>query len=73
MNILITSAGQRVSLVKAFKKELITVFKDGKVYTVDMNPSLSPACIVSDGYEKVKKVDEVDYIFVFQVLNQAHF
>lgn len=62
MNILITSAGQRVSLVKAFKKELITVFKDGKVYTVDMNPSLSPACIVSDGYKKVNKVDDVDYI-----------
>ncbi|HBK83900.1 MAG TPA: carbamoyl phosphate synthase large subunit, partial [Flavobacterium sp.] len=43
-NILITSAGQRVSLVRAFQNELKTQFPHAKVYTVDLNPSLSPAC-----------------------------
>lgn len=62
MNILITSAGQRVSLVRAFQKELKKNFNEGKVYTVDMNPKLSPACIVSDGFERVKRVDDADYI-----------
>ena len=35
MNILITSAGQRVSLVRAFKSELSQLVEDGKVFTVD--------------------------------------
>ncbi|SHG59613.1 ATP-grasp domain-containing protein [Flavobacterium johnsoniae] len=62
MNILITSAGQRVSLVRAFKKELKKTFSTSMVYTVDMNPSLSPACQVSDGFKTVKRVDDNDYI-----------
>jgi len=62
MNILITSAGQRVSLVRAFKKELKKEFPSGKVYTVDMNPELSPACMVSDGYKSVKRVDDFEYV-----------
>lgn len=62
MNILITSAGQRVSLVRAFKNELKKTFSSGKVYAVDMNPKLSPACMVSDGYKSVKRVDDESYI-----------
>ena len=62
MNILVTSAGQRVSLVRAFKKELIKLFPEGKVFTVDMNPGLSPACNVSDGYKAVRRVDDRGYI-----------
>lgn len=61
-NILITSAGQRVSLVRSFQKELKKIYKDGKVFTVDFNPSLSPACHVSDGYRKVKRVTDKSYI-----------
>lgn len=61
-NILITSAGQRVSLVRAFQKELKLIYKDAKVYTVDLNPLLAPACHVSDGFYAVKKVTESDYI-----------
>lgn len=61
-NILITSAGQRVSLVRAFQKELKLIYKDAKVYTVDFNPHLAPACHVSDGFFAVKKVTESDYI-----------
>ena len=37
-NILITSAGQQVALVKDFQETLKRYFPDGKVYTTDMNP-----------------------------------
>jgi len=46
MNILITSASRKVSLVKAFKKALKKE-KGGKVITVDVNP-LSPVFYFSD-------------------------
>lgn len=62
MNILITSAGQRVSLVKAFQCELTKYYPNSKVLTTDMNPSLSPACQVSSGFFKVKRVNHPDYI-----------
>lgn len=62
-NILITSAGQRVSLVRAFQKEIKKLNNDNKVYTVDLNPILAPACHISDGFKSVKRVTEIDYIF----------
>lgn len=62
MNILITSAGQRVSLVRAFQTELKREFPHSKVYAVDMNPKLAPACIISDGYRKVNRVNDINYI-----------
>lgn len=62
MNILITSAGQRVSLVESFKKELISFFKDSKVFTTDLNPQLSPACHVSDRSFDVPRVTDDEYI-----------
>lgn len=61
-NILVTSAGQRVSLVKAFQKEIKKLNENNKVYTVDLNPMLAPACHISDGYRTVKRVTEKDYI-----------
>ncbi|GIJ97704.1 carbamoyl phosphate synthase large subunit [Capnocytophaga stomatis] len=61
-NILITSAGQRVSLVKFFQKEIKHLNPENKVYTVDLNPSLAPACIISDDYKKVCSVTAPDYI-----------
>ncbi|OOR99854.1 carbamoyl phosphate synthase large subunit [Haemophilus paracuniculus] len=62
MNILISSAGQRVSLVQFFQKELKAIFPEGKVFTVDNNPSLAPACHISDGYFSVPKVLDENYI-----------
>ncbi|MBN6065300.1 ATP-grasp domain-containing protein [Aggregatibacter actinomycetemcomitans] len=62
MNILITSAGQRVSLVQAFKTELTKLVENGKVLTVDLNPILAPACHVSDGYFQVPRVTDKNYI-----------
>ena len=61
-NILITSAGQRVSLVRSFQKELKKINSDGKVFTVDLNPFLAPACQISDGFRKVGQVTDKNYI-----------
>jgi len=55
INVLITSAGRRVSLVKNFQKH-------SKVFTCDMNPSLSSACQISDGYFKVPRVTDKSYL-----------
>ena len=62
MNILITSAGRRVSLTRAFKKELHEFFPDGKLLTADMNPVLAPACHCSDGYFSVPAATDPSYI-----------
>ena len=61
-NILITSAGTRVSLVRIFKTELQLLFPESKVITVDANPEFAPACRVSDGYFKVPSVSDEKYI-----------
>ncbi len=61
MNILITSAGQRVSLVRFFKKELNRIFPDGKVFTADLKPQFSPACQVADAFFEVPPVTHPSY------------
>lgn len=65
-NILITSAGKRVALVRAFKETLKRFFPDAKVYTTDMNPQMSPAAYVSDGCISVPRVTSEDYIGILQ-------
>jgi carbamoyl-phosphate synthase large subunit len=61
MNILITSAGRRVSLVRAFKNELVKVLPEGKVFTVDMYPELSSACRISEGFFSIVSVTDPLY------------
>lgn len=61
-NILITSAGQRVALVRGFQETLKRFFPEGKVYTTDMNPKLAPAAYVSDGCFEVPRCTSEDYI-----------
>ena len=61
MNILITSAGRRVSLIKAFKKALINNNLNNKVFTTDLNPKNSPAAHFSDKSFKVGKFNELNY------------
>lgn len=55
-NVLVTSAGQRVSLIKSFMDELRAIYPDAKVYTADMKPQLSPACHIADKAFKVPAV-----------------
>jgi carbamoyl-phosphate synthase large subunit len=61
-NILITSAGRRVSLVKAFQADLKHLVPNGKVFTAEMNPEWASACRVSDGYFAVPRVTDPEYI-----------
>ncbi len=62
MNILITTAGRRVSLVRAFQSEAKRIEPDSKIFTVDMCPELSSACRISDGFFKVPRVTDPDYL-----------
>ena len=64
MNILITSAGRRVSLVRSFQNELRKIDSSGKVFATDSDPILSAACHVADDYCMVPKLDETNYIDV---------
>jgi carbamoyl-phosphate synthase large subunit len=61
-NILITSAGRRVGLVRAFQIELKKIFPTSKVYTAEANPQWSSACRVSDQYFIIPRVDKENYI-----------
>jgi len=65
-NILITSAGRRVSLVKNFQDTLKQFNSNGKVFTTDMNPSMSSACQISDAYFKVPRVTDKDYLKILK-------
>lgn len=68
-NILITSAGRRVSLVKFFKTELKKVYPDSLVLTTDLNPEYASACRVADGFFKVPRVTDENYIEVLLKLS----
>lgn len=61
-NILISSAGKRVSLVREFQTELKKVFPRGKVFTTELNPEMSPAARISDGCFRVPRVTAPEYI-----------
>lgn len=61
-NILITSAGRRVELVRAFQVELKKKFPTSKVYTAEVNPEWSSACRISDGFFTIPRVDNGNYI-----------
>ncbi len=64
MNILITSAGRRVSLVRSFQNELKRIDSRRKVYATDSDPLLSAACQVADDYFKAPRLDDPNYVDV---------
>jgi carbamoyl-phosphate synthase large subunit len=61
-NILITSGGRRVSLVKTFKLELQAVFPESKVYITDYNPAFSAAAQIADKAFQICKIEDKSYI-----------
>lgn len=61
-NILVTSAGKRVALLKCIKETLSRYFTDAKVYTTDMNPQYAPAKYFSEECFEVPRVTENAYI-----------
>ena len=65
MNILITSAGRRVSFITYCKEESKKKLgADAKVYTTDLDPATSPACVLSDKGFKVGRFTDPDYMTV---------
>ncbi|TXE04829.1 ATP-grasp domain-containing protein [Gelidibacter salicanalis] len=72
MNILITSAGRRVSLIRSFQKELKKVGFNSKVFASDSNPNLSAACHIADGFFKVPQLNDSNYIDVLMALCKTH-
>ena len=72
MKILITSAGQRVSLVRSFQNELKKYFEDGQVFTTDLNPILAPACHISDQTFSMPRVTDDEYIDILLKLCIDH-
>ncbi|MCU7987585.1 ATP-grasp domain-containing protein [Shewanella sp. SW24] len=71
-NILILSAGRRVELVQAFKKDLKSILPHGMVFCTDMAPELSAACQVADGFFKVPRVTSDDYFKVLEDICLKH-
>lgn len=61
-NILITSVGRRVSLVKAFKHELAKIYPGGSVFVTDCDPSLSAGAQVADKVFETTTVNKSGYI-----------
>lgn len=61
-NILLSSAGRRVELARAFKTELTARGLSGKVIATDCNPQLSAACHVADLAFASPRVNDKNYI-----------
>ena len=60
--IIITSAGRRVALVKAFIKEVKSRNLNIRVFTGDANPYLSSACHVADSNVQLLRLNDENYI-----------
>ena len=60
-NVLITSAGRRVSLVRLFQKALIKLDLNGIVFAVDLQDH-APALLAADKFQTVPKVSDLQYI-----------
>jgi len=62
-NVLICSAGRRVSLTSYFQKEIQKhIGAEAKVFTTDLYPEMSSACLVSDGGIKVGRFADPNYM-----------
>lgn len=71
-NVLITSAGRRVTLVKSFQAALRVYSPSGIVCAIDMQPELSAACQVADVAGKAPRVTDPDYLPFLLEFCQLH-
>lgn len=63
MNILISSAGRRVSLLNAFKETSEKYFQGRhKIFASDANPKLSAACMAADLSFKLPRVNDASFV-----------
>jgi carbamoyl-phosphate synthase large subunit len=61
MNILLTSVGRRVELLKAFRQSMHRSNITGKIVTADLKKT-APASFLADAAELVPKINDPDYI-----------
>lgn len=61
MNILLTSVGRRVELLKAFRESMSRANITGKIITTDLKRN-APASFLADAAELVPRIDHPDYI-----------
>lgn len=71
-NVLISSAGRRVELIQAFKDSLVNLNEGSKVFCTDIQPNLSSACQIADGYFQVPRVTDETYIDVLMDICNAN-
>ncbi|MFM1946666.1 MAG: hypothetical protein RL207_949 [Bacteroidota bacterium] len=60
-NILITSAGRRVSLIQHFRSAINELNLKSKIFITDLNPELAPSFYFSDGVLDIKPTKTDDY------------
>jgi carbamoyl-phosphate synthase large subunit len=61
-NILISSAGRRVSLVRDFRQSLGALLPGNKVFAADAKPDLSAACQVADGIYHARRISDPEFM-----------
>ena len=62
MNILITSAGRRVSLINAFKESSVQLKTKSKIFITDLNTERSPAAYFADESFNIGYFNDPNYI-----------
>ena len=62
MNILFTSAGRRVALIRSFQTELRKIDVKAKIFAVDANPEYSAACHIADKSFGINRLSHPNYI-----------
>jgi carbamoyl-phosphate synthase large subunit len=62
MNLLITSAGRRVSLIKAFKESFVLLKLKSKIFITDLNTERSPAAYFADESFNIGYFNDPNYI-----------
>lgn len=71
VNILFTSAGRRVSLVRLFREALANLGVPGRLVTADAKTT-APARFVADAHELVPRVDDASYVDRLLEICRAH-
>ncbi|HVF90456.1 MAG TPA: ATP-grasp domain-containing protein [Blastocatellia bacterium] len=61
INVLFTSAGRRVELLRAFRNAYESLGLEGRIIALDIDP-LAPALQVADSYYMVPRLDSPEYI-----------
>jgi len=57
VNLLFTSAGRRIELIRAFRRAYTTLRLSGRIVVVDIDP-LAPALQEADGRYVVRRLDD---------------